>query len=146
MVHPALPVLGSLVALSDSLPSLPLRNRSSTTSTHTKKHHLTTTDPTTIIPDTLGLAPQITSSPPPQNPTTHTANHTTPTTTTQARNLAYLTRTLAQTKIFRSQLAHDTSHQALNRYPPLALLYGKDTPTCCGAAGTSNSNLFYPSP
>jgi hypothetical protein len=45
------------------------------------------------------------------------------------RNLAYLTRTLAMTKKFRSELAHNPAHQEANAYPPFAIMYGKGIPT-----------------
>lgn len=47
----------------------------------------------------------------------------------QRRNYKYLKRTLAATKKFRSELAHKTSLEGDNKYPPLALIYGKDIPT-----------------
>ncbi|KAK4106478.1 hypothetical protein N658DRAFT_520021 [Parathielavia hyrcaniae] len=81
------------------------------------------------------LTPQLnSSSSPTPSPDTPTPSTTTTTTTTRARNLAYLTRVLAQTKTFRSELAHNPSHQSANAYPPLAVMYGKDVPTTCGAA------------
>ncbi|KAK7213581.1 hypothetical protein V2G26_020759 [Clonostachys chloroleuca] len=49
------------------------------------------------------------------------------------RNMEYLTRTLARTKKFRSELAHSSEHQAANAYPPLGVLYGKTTPTVYAA-------------
>lgn len=49
--------------------------------------------------------------------------------TTQERNLAYLTRTLADTKRFRAELQHRPSLQAANAYPPIAVIYGKEIPT-----------------
>jgi hypothetical protein len=55
----------------------------------------------------------------------------------RARNIAYLTRTLAETKRFRAELAHNSSHQEANAYPPLAVIYAKDIPTTCGAAVSS---------
>src|SRR5207244_1218884 len=74
------------------------------------------------------------------NPHNHHHNGTQPPSThdaTRARNIAYLTRTLAETKRFRSELAHNPSHQAHNAYPPLGIIYAKDIPTTC-AAGVSS--------
>ncbi|CAK7272551.1 hypothetical protein SEPCBS119000_005183 [Sporothrix epigloea] len=51
----------------------------------------------------------------------------------QARAVAYLTRTLAETKEFRAELAHRPEHSATNVYPPLAVIYGKGTPTVYAA-------------
>ncbi|KAL1839115.1 hypothetical protein VTJ49DRAFT_1846 [Mycothermus thermophilus] len=156
--EPALPpltrsgTLGSLLSLSDSLPSLPLRARSIT---HPgKKHHSTTTtttdakhagrnlmlrmnNPTTTDPMsttvTTNKSPSRTW--PLQNPSTALSP------STRARNIAYLTRTLHQTKHFRSQLAHNPSLQTSNLYPPLAIMYGKDMPTCCGARVSSKEAI-----
>ena len=47
--------------------------------------------------------------------------------------LPYLTRTLAQTKAFKQELAHRPSLSASNSYPPIALIYGKSVPTVYGA-------------
>lgn len=45
----------------------------------------------------------------------------------------YLTRVLAETKRFKEELAHEPRHTAANAYPPIALMYGKSTPTVYGA-------------
>lgn len=45
------------------------------------------------------------------------------------RYMEYLGRTLAKTKRFRAELAHQPQHQENNAYPPLAVLYGKTVPT-----------------
>ncbi|KAG7133641.1 hypothetical protein HYQ45_008210 [Verticillium longisporum] len=47
----------------------------------------------------------------------------------RARNIAYLKRTLAEVKRFRAELAHKPAFSEANVYPPIALMYGKDTPT-----------------
>ena len=47
--------------------------------------------------------------------------------------MAYLRRTLAETKQFRAELAHRAAHSKANAYPPLAVMYGKDTPTVWAA-------------
>ncbi|GFF73735.1 uncharacterized protein YJR098C [Aspergillus udagawae] len=51
----------------------------------------------------------------------------------RATALAYLERTLAEVKRFKQELAFDPAHQAENRYPPAAVLYGKSVPTVYGA-------------
>lgn len=86
-----------------------------------------------IVPNVLKdrtLAPQMgsssdnnTSDPSQQAPTINR----TPSSHSQA--LRYLTRTLAETKKFRAELAHNPHHQARNAYPPLAVIYAKDIPT-----------------
>jgi hypothetical protein len=149
--EPALPALSrsstfnSLLSLSDSLQNLPLRSRSNT---HSKKNSIATEVSHALTKDRT-LAPQMNSSstanpsPPPSDTSTSTSTTSTstsastsktrPPSTTLARNIAYLTRTLAETKRFRAELAHDPSRQADNAYPPLAVMYGKDIPTCYGA-------------
>lgn len=52
------------------------------------------------------------------------------------RYLEYLARTLTRTRKFRSELAHSPSHQEMNAYPPLAVLYGKSIPTVYAAQVT----------
>ena len=49
------------------------------------------------------------------------------------RALEYLTRTLAECKQFLQELAFEPSQAHSNRYPPLAVMYGKSVPTVCGA-------------
>lgn len=45
------------------------------------------------------------------------------------RNMEYLKRTLADTKKFRAELAHQQHLADSNAYPPFAVIYGKDIPT-----------------
>lgn len=47
--------------------------------------------------------------------------------------LKYLTRTLASVKRFKEELDYDPAHTASNAYPPIAVIYGKSTPTVFGA-------------
>ncbi|TKA69342.1 hypothetical protein B0A55_08159 [Friedmanniomyces simplex] len=47
--------------------------------------------------------------------------------------VAYLTRTLALVKQFKEELTFIPSHAAGNKYPPVAVIYGKSTPTVYGA-------------
>lgn len=47
--------------------------------------------------------------------------------------IAYLKRTLADTKKFKQELHFRPEISEANRYPPLAVIYGKSIPTCCGA-------------
>ncbi|KAI9167377.1 hypothetical protein HJFPF1_03504 [Paramyrothecium foliicola] len=49
------------------------------------------------------------------------------------RYFEYLTRTLNNTRKFRAELAHSSSHQSANAYPPFAVLYGKTIPTVYAA-------------
>ncbi|KAI2638271.1 hypothetical protein GGS21DRAFT_549266 [Xylaria nigripes] len=49
------------------------------------------------------------------------------------RNLAYLTRTLRETKRFRQETYYRSEHTEKNLYPPLAVIYGKEIPTVWAA-------------
>ncbi|KAK4043967.1 hypothetical protein C8A01DRAFT_43132 [Parachaetomium inaequale] len=139
--EPALPALsrssstfGSLLSLSDSLPSLPLRSRSSTQS---KKNHPAVSELKDAALKDRTLAPQLNSSSSSPTSSSETppssSQNSRPASAARARNIAYLTRTLAETKRFRAELAHDPAHQEANAYPPLAVIYAKDIPTTSGA-------------
>ncbi|ERT01628.1 hypothetical protein HMPREF1624_02880 [Sporothrix schenckii ATCC 58251] len=65
--------------------------------------------------------------------TTSSAPPTPPADPQQARAVAYLIRTLAETKQFRAEMAHRPEHTAANVYPPMAVIYGKGTPTVYAA-------------
>lgn len=47
--------------------------------------------------------------------------------------IAYLTRTLATVKKFKQELTYNPAHDSANAYPPIAVIYGKSTPTVVGA-------------
>ncbi|EME47485.1 hypothetical protein DOTSEDRAFT_69429 [Dothistroma septosporum NZE10] len=47
--------------------------------------------------------------------------------------IAYLARTLASVKKFKQELAFIPEHHVSNAYPPIAVIYGKSTPTVFGA-------------
>ncbi|KAH8595569.1 hypothetical protein B0O99DRAFT_511543 [Bisporella sp. PMI_857] len=47
--------------------------------------------------------------------------------------IAYLRRTLVETKQFKQELRFRPEHSESNKYPPFAFIYGKSIPTCCGA-------------
>lgn len=57
------------------------------------------------------------------------------------RSMAYLTRTLADVKQFRSKTAHLPEHAVENAYPPLAIIYGKEVPTVYAAHVTSREAI-----
>ncbi|OAA68138.1 hypothetical protein SPI_00333 [Niveomyces insectorum RCEF 264] len=72
--------------------------------------------------------------PPPQPPAAPPAAAAAePSDPQRARAFAYLTRTLAETKQFRAELAHRPEHTAANAYPPLAAIIGKGVPTVYAA-------------
>jgi len=57
------------------------------------------------------------------------------------RNMAYLTRTLAEIKQFRAETYHQPRHSESNAYPPLAVIYGKDIPTVWAAHVSSRDAI-----
>ncbi|KAK0621327.1 hypothetical protein B0T17DRAFT_454966, partial [Bombardia bombarda] len=165
-VHPPLlrsSTFTSLLGLSESLPSLPLRNRSSSLqkrgpnaagaeSSQKDNQHYWGVDLANNFKDRT-LAPQMaagssgngsgsggayrdarTQSMPVSSPSSNGLDSNSSTTADQqVRNMAYLRRTLAETKKFRSELAHAPAHQEANAYPPLGVIYAKDIPTVYAA-------------
>ncbi|KAF3043925.1 hypothetical protein E8E11_005472 [Didymella keratinophila] len=65
--------------------------------------------------------------------TTNDPNPATAVTISRDDAIKYLTRVLAETKRFKEELAHKPRHTEANAYPPIALMYGKSTPTVYGA-------------
>jgi hypothetical protein len=55
--------------------------------------------------------------------------------------MEYLHRTLSEVKRFKSELSFQPTHQAENRYPPAAVLYGKSVPTLYGARVSSREAI-----
>jgi pimeloyl-ACP methyl ester carboxylesterase len=120
--------LGSL------LPNLPLRGRKDSAASEKRPSYFPNSGSSPIAElsrkadyakEKAVAAPQIDANPPgTTDPKPHTLSPA-----TRSRNVAYLARTLAEVKRFRAELAHNPLHAAANAYPPLALMYGKDTPT-----------------
>ncbi|KAH7629014.1 hypothetical protein B0T09DRAFT_409678 [Sordaria sp. MPI-SDFR-AT-0083] len=145
--------LGSLLNLSDSfsnmnLSSLPIRgrsnsgktrddNNSNSKHTNTASNYLhnhnpfssssSSSSPANNVFKDRTLAPQMGSSSTETPEKEQAPINRTPSSRSQA--LRYLTRTLAETKQFRAELAHNPHHQARDAYPPLAVIYAKDIPT-----------------
>jgi hypothetical protein len=82
-----------------------------------------------------GMEPQMMSGrrPSRSTPSSNEPNPATTVTIPRDKAIEYLTRVLAETKRFKEELAHDPAHTASNSYPPIALMYGKSTPTVYGA-------------
>ncbi|RYP56639.1 hypothetical protein DL771_011673 [Monosporascus sp. 5C6A] len=141
-IEPALPALsvrggalGSLRELSGKIPT-PLRGRGNSGASDTRPSQSPTRNPVVEatrrveVANDRTLAPQMGTLPgggpsgsgqAQQQSPAHAAD--------RERNLAYLARTLAETKRFRAETAHRPEHTAANAYPPLAVIYGKDVPT-----------------
>jgi hypothetical protein len=80
-----------------------------------------------------GMGPQMAQG---QNHSSQPSNELNPATAVTIsfdKAMEYLTRTLAEVKRFKQELDHKPEHTASNSYPPIALIYGKSTPTVYGA-------------
>lgn len=123
--------LGSLLSLSDSL-SFP-RARSSSDPAAARRLGQAVPPQRKLIKDRT-LAPQMDTSASTTEQQMENSQAASPKSdTTRAKNFAYLTRVLAETKRFRAESMHNTSHQAANAYPPIAVIYGKEIPTVYAA-------------
>ncbi|KAK3948545.1 hypothetical protein QBC32DRAFT_54740 [Pseudoneurospora amorphoporcata] len=149
--------LGSI--LSDSLSNLPLRGRSNSSNSgknragddnsnnSNSKHHTasnyirnhipfsSSSSPSNAIFKDRTIAPQMGSSSTENNNNPSDSQQQAPINRTPSHSqaLRYLTRTLAETKKFRSELSHNPSLQRQNAYPPFAVIYAKDIPTVYAA-------------
>jgi pimeloyl-ACP methyl ester carboxylesterase len=79
-------------------------------------------------PNARPLEPSMTSSPADPRDSIGTAC-----TIPRAEALAYLERTLQSVRQFKQELAFNSSHQAADLYPPIAVLYGDSVPTVFAA-------------
>jgi hypothetical protein len=80
-----------------------------------------------------GMSPQMGQGQSPPTQTSSEPNPATAVTIPYDKAVEYLTRTLAEIKQFKQELDHVPAHTASNSYPPIALIYGKTTPTVYGA-------------
>ncbi|KAI1306584.1 hypothetical protein F5Y03DRAFT_353883 [Xylaria venustula] len=151
-IEPALPAYNargisrsSLRELSERLPS-PLRSRGNSGAGDTRSSQATSR---TMIADAVRrvevahdrtLAPQMgtLSSESSNAQQQQSYSNTTP---QHDRNMAYLTRTLAEIKRFRAETLHRPQHTDTNSYPPLAVIYGKDIPTVWAANVSSREAI-----
>lgn len=138
--------LGGLLNKPSSLLSLPITGRkASTNSDEESSQSQSTPSPTktTRAADaiqgaaggtdrTLGFELGGNSNPVQRGHSTSTSVSTT-VTIPRDKALAYLKRTLAETLKFKQELHFNPSLSKSNRYPPLALIYGKSIPTVYGA-------------
>lgn len=84
--------------------------------------------------ESAGMGPQMAQGQ--QSPTPQASlepNPATAVTIPYDKAVEYLTRTLAEVKRFKQELDHIPAHTESNSYPPIALIYGKTTPTVYGA-------------
>ncbi|KAH8161883.1 hypothetical protein CIB48_g6372 [Xylaria polymorpha] len=142
--NPRVPSRPSLRELSERLPS-PLRSRGNSAAGDTRPPQATTRNMIAEaarrieVSHDRTLAPQIgtlsSESSSAQQQQQHTALGQ------RDRNMAYLTRTLAEIKQFRAETYHRPQHTQTNSYPPLAIIYGKDTPTVWAAHVSSREAI-----
>ncbi|KAF8864212.1 hypothetical protein BDZ45DRAFT_711957 [Acephala macrosclerotiorum] len=79
------------------------------------------------------LAPQMGNTNPVSKGQSTNQSVSTAVTIPRAKAIAYLDRTLRETKQFKQELHFKPELSETNRYPPLALIYGKSIPTVYGA-------------
>ncbi|KAI0393621.1 hypothetical protein F5Y17DRAFT_431637 [Xylariaceae sp. FL0594] len=155
-VAPALPAYNrstpraSLRELSERLPS-PLRSRGNSTAgdpRHTQPHGrniLAEAVRKFEVSHDHSLAPQMGTSPSDnasaQNHQQLSQNSGLGQEEAEDRNMAYLTRTLAEIKQFRAETYHQPRHSESNSYPPLAVIYGRDIPTVWAAHVSSRDAI-----
>ncbi|KAL8966102.1 MAG: hypothetical protein Q9197_006178, partial [Variospora fuerteventurae] len=133
---------GLLSFVTDNLPSFALVERMPLLDPTTPDSAATTSTPK---PSLVDINPHLNQH---TTPTASSASSSSTTTTTTPRSTiplakasAYLTRTLASTLRFKSQLAHLAHHADRNAYPPLAVLYSTTTPTVYGARVASRAAI-----
>jgi hypothetical protein len=138
-----LSVSGLLNAMSQALPTLPGRKNSMSTSRgdSTTGSSTSPNTSTAALRDTARNAADMVAEggahatgfePKMQTDVTHPSPGIT-STIPHDQAVAYLSRTLAEIKQFKHELNHRPEHTASNVYPPIALIYGKSTPTVYGA-------------
>ncbi|KAK9417113.1 putative AB hydrolase-1 domain-containing protein [Seiridium unicorne] len=137
--------LGSLLNLSSSLPSLPMRNRGNSSAGELGARSSTRNVAAEAVrraevENDHTLAPQM------GGASGHTAavqqQEARPKNVSERdRYMQYLKRTLADTKRFRAELHHQPELTELNLYPPMATMYGKEIPTVYGAHVTNRDAI-----
>ncbi|MCJ1311551.1 hypothetical protein MMC25_005224 [Agyrium rufum] len=100
-----------------------------------KAENLTNPIENSLKPTTAPAQSSSQPSPPPSSTNPSTTSPASASTCTIPLPLAkaYLTRTLAETLLFKRSLAHIPTHQTSNLYPPHAIMYAANTPTVFGA-------------
>lgn len=134
--------LGGLLNISSSILSGPLPGKKaiSDDGNHTPPSHATKTTQAADIAREVDhgtdrtLAPKMGSKPNSMAKGVSTNQSiSTAVTIPREKAIVYLKRTLAETKKFKQELHFRPALSESNRYPPLAVIYGKSIPTCAGA-------------
>lgn len=143
-------VSGLMSAMSQALPTFPARKGSfgltKISQGHSSSATSTAKDSSRDIADvarsaedkvaeegakTTGMEPKMSQGSAPE--TSYQPSPATDVTIPYEKAIEYLTRTLAEVKAFKQELEHIPAHTTSNSYPPIALIYGKSTPTVYGA-------------
>lgn len=145
-----LSVSGILNAMSSALPTFPSRKYSNSrgSSTNLAGSNSSTGEAVKDVVDVArnaaekvveggvegaGMGPQMAQGQSHSSPISGEPNPKTAVTIPFDKAMEYLTRTLAEVKRFKQELDHKPELTASNSYPPIALIYGKSTPTVYGA-------------
>jgi len=137
-------ITGYLTSVANALPSLPLRGR---------KDSIKASDPAKVASaggaaaPTMGSSEQKVTETPNDGSENDSSSASTVVTISKAEAMEYLARTLKEVKRFKEELAFDPKIAEANAYPPIAVIYGKSTPTVYGAKvdgrdGIKRSNAF----
>ncbi|KAK1907056.1 hypothetical protein P3342_006244 [Pyrenophora teres f. teres] len=124
-------VTGLMNAVSQALPTFPQR-KSSTAKDTADMARNAANNVTEGSAEQAGMGPQM-GHEHNNTPTSKEPNPATNVTIPYNEAVKYLERTLAEVKKFKQELDHKPEHTAANVYPPVALIYGKSTPTVYGA-------------
>jgi hypothetical protein len=140
-----LSVSGLLNAMSQALPTFPSRrfsiSKSSSSPSSSGEAFKSAADVARNAADKVteagaegaGMGPQMAQGQSSSTSISSEPNPATAVTIPYDKAVEYLTRTLAEIKQFKQELDHIPAHTASNSYPPVALIYGKTTPTVYGA-------------
>lgn len=120
-------VSGIMNAVSSALPTFPVRKASSAKDTADAARESGKEG----VAEQAGMGPQMGHEHGAE--TSEAANPAHDITIPYPQAIKYLERTLAEVKKFKQELAHLPQHTMVNKYPPIALIYGKSTPTVYGA-------------
>jgi len=119
-------VTGLMNAVSQALPTFPQRKSSTADMTRNAANNVTESSA-----EQAGMGPQMGHEH--NTPTSKEPNPATNVTIPYNEAVKYLERTLAEVKAFKLELEHRPEYTTSNSYPPIALIYGKSTPTVYGA-------------
>lgn len=129
-------ISGYVTSMASALPSLPGRSRKSSLRSKVDASGITAAgaaEPDMAANDTRESDKTMTNGNYDDEETETSTSIRTAVTIPREKAMEYLTRTLASVKKFKEELDFVPSHTASNAYPPLAVIYGKSTPTVYGA-------------